>query len=127
MTEKLDAETVREWGERYSNWGRWGEDDEHGALNFITRSQLQRCHREMQRSGTRIGSNRKVSTGKGRELVLKLFNEGALNDPTTLERLLDGQLLFRTKDSFRNGNHHARLSHPLAEGQLLVSAPPGNN
>jgi kynurenine formamidase len=36
MTEKLDAETVRAWGERYSNWGRWGPDEERGALNFIT-------------------------------------------------------------------------------------------
>ena len=33
---KLDARTVREWGERYSNWGRWGRDDQRGTLNFIT-------------------------------------------------------------------------------------------
>jgi kynurenine formamidase len=32
----LDAKTVREWGRRYSNWGRWGPDDERGTLNFIT-------------------------------------------------------------------------------------------
>jgi len=32
----LNAETVREWGQRYSNWGRFGKDDERGALNFIT-------------------------------------------------------------------------------------------
>jgi kynurenine formamidase len=36
MSEELTAETVRIWGERYSNWGRWGDDDERGALNFIT-------------------------------------------------------------------------------------------
>lgn len=36
MAEKLDAQTVREWGRRYSNWGRWGKDDERGTLNFIT-------------------------------------------------------------------------------------------
>jgi kynurenine formamidase len=36
MEEKLDAQTVREWGRRYSNWGRWGIDDERGTLNFIT-------------------------------------------------------------------------------------------
>jgi kynurenine formamidase len=36
MPEKLDAQTVREWGRRYSNWGRWGKDDERGTLNFIT-------------------------------------------------------------------------------------------
>jgi len=36
VTEELNAETVRLWGERYSNWGRWGPDDERGTLNFIT-------------------------------------------------------------------------------------------
>ena len=25
VAEKLDAQTVREWGRRYSNWGRWGK------------------------------------------------------------------------------------------------------
>jgi kynurenine formamidase len=40
MSERLDARTVREWGQRYSNWGRWGDDDERGALNFITPSRL---------------------------------------------------------------------------------------
>jgi kynurenine formamidase len=32
----LDANTVREWGQRYSNWGRWGPEDHKGTLNFIT-------------------------------------------------------------------------------------------
>ena len=36
MSEILDLETVRAWGRRFSNWGRWGADDELGTLNFIT-------------------------------------------------------------------------------------------
>ncbi len=40
MSETVDARTVREWGERYSNWGRWGPDDERGTLNFITPERL---------------------------------------------------------------------------------------
>jgi kynurenine formamidase len=36
MTARITQDTVREWGRRYSNWGRWGPDDELGALNFIT-------------------------------------------------------------------------------------------
>ena len=36
MSQVINADTVREWGQRYSNWGRWGRDDERGALNFIT-------------------------------------------------------------------------------------------
>jgi len=40
VTERLDAQTVREWGRRYSNWGRWGPDDQRGTLNFITPERL---------------------------------------------------------------------------------------
>jgi kynurenine formamidase len=40
MTEKLDARTVRKWGKRYSNWRRWGTEDQRGALNFITRERV---------------------------------------------------------------------------------------
>jgi kynurenine formamidase len=32
---KPNIDTVRELLERYSNWGRWGPDDELGTLNFI--------------------------------------------------------------------------------------------
>jgi kynurenine formamidase len=38
--ERLDARTVREWGRRYSNWGRFGPGDEHGTLNYITRDRV---------------------------------------------------------------------------------------
>ena len=34
MTATLQAKAVRDWGHRYSNWGRWG--DERGTLDFIT-------------------------------------------------------------------------------------------
>jgi kynurenine formamidase len=40
VTENLDAATVRAWGERYSNWGRWGGEDQLGTLNFITPARL---------------------------------------------------------------------------------------
>ncbi len=36
MSARITGDTVREWGRRYSNWGRWGAEDELGALNFIT-------------------------------------------------------------------------------------------
>lgn len=36
MKPKLDQDSVREWGRRYSTWGRFGPEDERGALNFIT-------------------------------------------------------------------------------------------
>jgi kynurenine formamidase len=33
-------ETVRALCERYSNWGRWGADDEKGTLNLVTRDHV---------------------------------------------------------------------------------------
>ncbi len=35
-SEEVTAETVEAWMQELSNWGRWGEDDELGALNLIT-------------------------------------------------------------------------------------------
>ena len=34
--ENLTLEKVLEFGRRYRNWGRWGDDDQVGTLNFIT-------------------------------------------------------------------------------------------
>lgn len=39
MTRKklsFTIEDVREMAKRFSNWGRWGDDDELGTVNFIT-------------------------------------------------------------------------------------------
>ena len=30
------AEEYDRWRTDYSNWGRWGDDDELGTLNFVT-------------------------------------------------------------------------------------------
>jgi len=69
--ETLDARTVREWGRRYSNWGRWGPEDERGTLNFVTPErilaalQLPRHGRvfslglPFERSGPRPGAGRR--------------------------------------------------------------------
>jgi kynurenine formamidase len=35
-----DIDTVRALAERYSNWGRWGSDDELGTLNHISESDV---------------------------------------------------------------------------------------
>lgn len=32
----VGIDQVRVWANRYSNWGRWGEDDQRGALNLVT-------------------------------------------------------------------------------------------
>ncbi|MDH3521060.1 MAG: cyclase family protein [Myxococcales bacterium] len=40
MLDIVDAAKIQEWGERYSNVGRWGSDDARGTLNFITRARV---------------------------------------------------------------------------------------
>ena len=36
MADKLTPSDVKGMFEKLSNWGRWGKDDQRGALNFIT-------------------------------------------------------------------------------------------
>ena len=36
MDQKVTAEYLEQVFESAKNWGRWGEDDECGALNYIT-------------------------------------------------------------------------------------------
>lgn len=45
-TQTLDD--VRKLIERYSNWGRWGADDEKGTLNFLTAEDVVRATRLVQ-------------------------------------------------------------------------------
>jgi kynurenine formamidase len=40
MTDVVSEKTIGEWGERFSNWGRFGADDARGTLNFITRERV---------------------------------------------------------------------------------------
>ncbi len=36
MATRLTSAEVKGLFEKLSNWGRWGKEDERGALNFIT-------------------------------------------------------------------------------------------
>jgi kynurenine formamidase len=40
MTGESHSEDVRALGRRLSNWGRWGSDDERGAVNLVTPQRL---------------------------------------------------------------------------------------
>lgn len=47
------VDTVRELSATYSNWGRWGDDDERGTLNHVTPEHVARAAGSI-RSGKRI-------------------------------------------------------------------------
>src|SRR5258705_7917014 len=52
-TTRPNVETVRELSTRYSNWGRWGDDDQRGTLNHVTQADVVRAASSI-RSGKRI-------------------------------------------------------------------------
>lgn len=44
----IEAELLDEYIERYSNWGRWGADDQVGTANFITNASVAAASRGVQ-------------------------------------------------------------------------------
>ncbi len=53
VSRDVTAETVAEWMDELSNWGRWGDDDQLGTLNLITAEKRQAATR-LARSGTSV-------------------------------------------------------------------------
>src|SRR5262245_17027722 len=57
-----------EWMTKLSNWGRWGKDDERGALNLIT-SETRRRAAALVKTGTTVSLSRQIpaeTPGSGR-------------------------------------------------------------
>src|SRR5271169_5044056 len=50
VSKKISLEEFRRLTERYSNWSRWGKQDERGTLNFITAETVRAARKEI-RSG----------------------------------------------------------------------------
>ncbi|MDQ4114349.1 MAG: cyclase family protein, partial [Actinomycetota bacterium] len=63
MTEPTNIDDVKALGRRLSNWGRWGEDDEIGTLNFVTPE-------------VRIAAAGMVRTGKVFDLGMEFGSSG---------------------------------------------------
>ena len=61
--------------EKCSNWGRWGKDDERGALNFITAEK-------------RAAAAKLVRTGETVSLALPLPTIPAPDNPTPVMHLM---------------------------------------
>jgi kynurenine formamidase len=55
--ERASSDRMAELFERVSNWGRWGDDDERGALNLITADRVARA-------GALVTGGRVVSCGR---------------------------------------------------------------
>src|SRR5487761_340453 len=66
---RLDAAEVKALFDKISNWGRWGKDDERGALNFITPAK-------------RAQAGRLVQTGETASVPLPLSTKSGPDTPT---------------------------------------------
>jgi hypothetical protein len=53
MAETPNVETVRKLVKQYSNWGRWGKDDQLGTLNHLTAQRVAAAAASI-RSGKRV-------------------------------------------------------------------------
>ncbi|MGH7247732.1 MAG: cyclase family protein, partial [Pseudomonadota bacterium] len=73
-TRSTPAEVIAMF-EKLSNWGRWGKDDERGALNFIT-------------DAKRAGAAQLVKLGHAVSLALPLATIPAADNPTPVTHLM---------------------------------------
>jgi kynurenine formamidase len=75
MSAKLTSAEVIGLFEKLSNWGRWGKDDQRGALNFITEKK-------------RAAAARLVQSGEAVSLALPLAVTPAADNPTPVTHLI---------------------------------------
>ena len=75
MAQTLTSSDVKGLFEKLSNWGRWGKDDERGALNFITNQK-------------RAAAARLVQTGESVSMALPLATIPAPDNPSPVTHLM---------------------------------------
>ncbi|MGA7873596.1 MAG: cyclase family protein [Candidatus Binatus sp.] len=75
MADKLTPSDVKGLFEKLSNWGRWGKDDQRGALNFITNQK-------------RAAAARLVQTGESVSMALPLATIPAPDNPLPVTHLM---------------------------------------
>jgi kynurenine formamidase len=66
MPTTLTTSQIAELLERVSNWGRWGKDDQRGALNYITNAKRASAARLVQ-SGASVSLSRPLPTTPARD------------------------------------------------------------
>ena len=75
MKPRLSFSEVKALFEKISNWGKWGKDDQSGALNFITNAK-------------RAAAARLVQTGEAVSIALPLSTAAASDNPTPVTHLM---------------------------------------
>ena len=75
MAQRLTSAEVKGLFEKLSNWGKWGKDDQRGALNYITNQK-------------RAAAARLVQTGETISLSLPLATAVANDNPSPVTHLM---------------------------------------
>jgi kynurenine formamidase len=75
MASRLKSSEVKALFDKLSNWGRWGKEDQRGALNFITPER-------------RAAAAQLVKTGEAISLALPLATIAAADNPTPVTHLM---------------------------------------
>jgi kynurenine formamidase len=106
MAQKLTPADVTGMFEKLSNWGRWGKDDERGALNFIT-------------DAKRAAAAKLATTGQVVSMALPLATIPAADNPAPVTHLMV-QAGFDSKemDLPYAGDYFAIAPHGMANTHL---------
>jgi kynurenine formamidase len=106
MASKLTSADIIGIFEKHSNWGRWGKDDQRGALNFITNQK-------------RAAAAKLVQTGESISMALPLPVTPAIDNPTPVTHLMV-QAGFDSSEAFLpySGDYFAIAPHGMATTHL---------
>ena len=100
MAPRLTAVEVKGVFEKISNWGRWGKDDERGALNFITPQK-------------RTAAARLAQNGEIVSLAQPLSTQTALDNPQPVQHMMlhAGSPAPASLDFFAIASHGMAFTH----------------
>src|SRR5229473_2327012 len=103
MAPRLTAAEVKGVFEKISNWGRWGKDDQRGALNFITPQK-------------RAAAARLAQTGEIVSLAQPLSTQTALDNPQPVQHMMlhAGSPAPASLDFFAIASHGMAFTHLAA-------------
>jgi kynurenine formamidase len=113
----VTKEQFEQWMTKLSNWGRWGKDDERGALNLITPEKARQAAM-LAKTGTSVSLARQVAraTPKSTPQPRPVDRAGAF----TSHFLIDGDFLYeRMEVEYHGGaiSHFDALCHVSYQGK----------
>ena len=117
MNIKVGREAVAEASKKLSNWGRWGKEDERGALNLITADKARQAA-TLAKTGTTVSLARQVArqTPKSVPQPRAFDTNGAF----TSHFLIQGDYLFERMEVEYHGlalSHFDALCHVAYNGR----------